>query len=63
MRVRGCAGRAQVPQTVVDAIADYLSNWNATSAGRSPRGRSNKAVLAAHAAAAAFLGCDAARRW
>jgi cysteine desulfurase family protein (TIGR01976 family) len=52
-------GGTQVPQSVVDAIGDYLSSWNANLGGAFATSARSDAVLAeAHAAAAAFLGCD-----
>jgi cysteine desulfurase family protein (TIGR01976 family) len=52
-------GGTQVPQTVIDAIADYLSSWNANLGGVFATSARSDAVLAeAHTSAAAFLGCD-----
>jgi cysteine desulfurase family protein (TIGR01976 family) len=52
-------GGTQVPQAVIDAIADYLTNWNANLGGAFDTSARSDAVLAeAHAAAAVFLCCD-----
>ncbi|HXJ63466.1 MAG TPA: cysteine desulfurase-like protein [Actinomycetota bacterium] len=50
-------GGTQMPRSVIDAIADYLANWNANLGGAFETSRRSDAVLAeAHAAAAAFVG-------
>ncbi len=52
-------GGTQVPQQVIDAMADYLANWNANLGGAFATSARSDAVLAeAHVAAAAFLGAD-----
>ena len=52
-------GGTQVPQRVIDAIADYLAQSNANTCGAYATSRRTDAVLAeARAAMADFLGCD-----
>jgi cysteine desulfurase family protein (TIGR01976 family) len=52
-------GGTQVPQQVIDAMADYLANWNANLGGAfATSARSDRVVAEAHAAGAAFLGAD-----
>jgi len=52
-------GGTQVPRQVIDAVADYLANWNANLGGAFATSARSDALLAeAHAAAAAFLGAD-----
>jgi cysteine desulfurase family protein (TIGR01976 family) len=52
-------GGTQVPQRVIDAIADYLANSNANTCGAYATSRRTDAVIAeARAAMADFLGCD-----
>jgi len=52
-------GGTQVPQRVIDAIADYLSHSNANTCGAYATSRRTDAVIAgARAAMADFLGCD-----
>ena len=54
----GPAG-SQVPQTVVDAVAGYLTECNANHGGVFPTSRTSDAWLArAHQAVADFLGAD-----
>jgi len=54
----GAAG-SQVPQTVIDAIGDYLSNRNANHEGEFATSRESDAMLEqAHLAGADFLGAD-----
>ncbi|MBI3406501.1 MAG: cysteine desulfurase-like protein [Acidobacteria bacterium] len=56
----GPAG-TQVPQRVIDAMADYLANSNANTCGAFATSRRSDAIIAeAHSAMADFLGCDAA---
>jgi len=53
-------GGTQVPQRVIDAIADYLTRSNANTHGQFETSRRSDQVLAdAHQAAADLLGCDA----
>jgi cysteine desulfurase family protein (TIGR01976 family) len=52
-------GGTQVPQRVIDAIADYLANSNANTGGAYATSRRTDVVIAeARAAMADFLGCD-----
>ncbi len=52
-------GGTQVPQRVIDAIADYLKHSNANTCGAYATSRRTDAVIAqARAAMADFLGCD-----
>jgi len=52
-------GGTQVPQRVVDAIADYLAHSNANTCGAYATSRRTDAVIArARAAMADFLSCD-----
>jgi cysteine desulfurase family protein (TIGR01976 family) len=52
-------GGTQVPQRVIDAITDYLTNSNANTCGAYATSRRTDAVIAeARAAMADFLGCD-----
>src|SRR3954469_7050273 len=52
-------GGTQVPQQVIDAVADYLANWNANLGGAfATTVRSDALLSEAHAAAAAFVGAD-----
>jgi cysteine desulfurase family protein (TIGR01976 family) len=52
-------GGTQVPQQVIDAVVNYLTNSNANTGGAYATSRSNDAMLAAaHAAMADFLGCE-----
>ena len=52
-------GGTQVPQQVIDAIADYLTRSNSNTHGLFPTSRrSDETVLAAHQAAADLLNCD-----
>jgi cysteine desulfurase family protein (TIGR01976 family) len=53
-------GGTQVPQSVIDAIADYLQRSNANAGGLFETSRSTDAVLSdARLAAAELLGCGA----
>jgi cysteine desulfurase family protein (TIGR01976 family) len=53
-------GGTQVPDTVIEAISDYLRESNANLGGPFETSRRSDAVVAqAHMAAAAFLGCSA----
>ena len=53
-------GGTQVPQRVIDAIADYLATNNANTGGAYATSRSTDAMIAeARAAMADFLNCDA----
>jgi cysteine desulfurase family protein (TIGR01976 family) len=53
-------GGTQVPESVVEAIASYLRDWNANLGGSFARSRASEVVVAqAHIAAAAFLGARA----
>jgi len=53
-------GGTQVPQTVIDAVAGYLRDWNANLGGAFATSmRSDEFVDEAHRAAADLLGCDA----
>ena len=53
-------GGTQVPQRVIDAIADYLKRNNANTGGAYATSRHTDAMIAgARAAMADFLGCDA----
>ncbi len=55
----GPAG-TQVPQRVIDAMADYLAHSNANTCGAFPTSRRTDAVIAAaHQAMADLLGCAA----
>ncbi len=52
-------GGTQVPQRVIDAIADYLAHSNANTCGAYATSRRTDAVIArARAAMADFLSCD-----
>ncbi|MGH9536544.1 MAG: cysteine desulfurase-like protein [Terriglobales bacterium] len=52
-------GGTQVPQRVIDAIADYLKTSNANTCGAYATSRRTDAMIAeARAAMADFLGCD-----
>ena len=52
-------GGTQVPQRVIDAIADYLAHSNANTCGAYATSRRTDAVIAeARAAMADFFGCD-----
>jgi cysteine desulfurase family protein (TIGR01976 family) len=52
-------GGTQVPQRVIDAIAEYLAHSNANTCGAYATSRRTDAVIAgARAAMADFLGCD-----
>jgi cysteine desulfurase family protein (TIGR01976 family) len=52
-------GGTQVPQRVIDAIADYLKHSNANTCGAYPTSRRTDAVIAnSRAAMADFFGCD-----
>ncbi len=52
-------GGTQVPQRVIDAISDYLSNWNANLGGAFLTSqRSDLIVEQAHQAMADFFNCD-----
>lgn len=52
-------GGTQVPQTVIDAISDYLAHSNANTHGAFITSQRTDAVIAeAHAAMADLLGCD-----
>jgi cysteine desulfurase family protein (TIGR01976 family) len=52
-------GGTQVPQTVIDAISDYLRSSNANTDGASPTNqRTDAGIAAAPSAMADFLGCD-----
>ena len=52
-------GGTQVPQRVIDAIANYLSHSNANTSGAYATSRQTDAVIAeARAAMADFLACD-----
>lgn len=53
-------GGTQVPQRVIDAVADYLARSNANTHGTFPASRRTDATIAgAREAMADFLGCDA----
>ncbi len=53
-------GGTQVPQRVIDAMRDYLTNSNANTHGAFLTSRRSDEVIAdAHAALADLLGCDA----
>src|ERR1051326_7044691 len=53
-------GGTQVPQRVIDAIANYLRHDNANTGGAYATSRHTDAMIAeARAAMADFLGCDA----
>src|SRR5215471_17127809 len=53
-------GGTQVPQRVIDAIADYLARNNANSGGAYQTSRNTDQMIAeARAAMADFLNCDA----
>ncbi len=53
-------GGTQVPLRVMDAMRDYLLNYNANTAGAFTTSRRTDAMLVeAHAAMADLLGCDA----
>ncbi len=52
-------GGTQVPQRVIDAIADYLTRSNSNTHGAFPTSeRTDETIAAAHAAVADLLGCD-----
>jgi len=52
-------GGTQVPQRVIDAIAEYLGHSNANTCGAYATSRRTDAVISrARAAMADFLGCD-----
>jgi cysteine desulfurase family protein (TIGR01976 family) len=52
-------GGTQVPQRVIDAVAEYLAHSNANTCGAYATSRRTDAVIAgARAAMADFLGCD-----
>jgi cysteine desulfurase family protein (TIGR01976 family) len=52
-------GGTQVPQRVIDAIANYLAHSNANSHGAfATSRRTDEAIAAAHSAMADLLGCD-----
>lgn len=52
-------GGTQVPQRVIDAIADYLATSNANTHGAFLTSeRTDETIAAAHSAMADFLGCD-----
>jgi cysteine desulfurase family protein (TIGR01976 family) len=52
-------GGTQVPQSVIDAISNYLATNNANTCGAYATSRNTDRVIAeARAAAADFLGCD-----
>lgn len=52
-------GGTQVPQTVIDAMSDYLAHSNANTHGAFITSQRTDAVIAeAHAAMADLLGCD-----
>jgi selenocysteine lyase/cysteine desulfurase len=52
-------GGTQVPQRVIDAIADYLAHANAnTHGGFLTSRRTDETIGAAHTAMADLLGCD-----
>ncbi len=51
-------GGTQVPKTVIDAVAEYLRDWNANLGGAfATSARSDEVVAGAHGAAADLLGC------
>jgi cysteine desulfurase family protein (TIGR01976 family) len=53
-------GGTQVPQSVIDAISDYLARCNANTHGNYATSRESDEVIAqAHQAMADFLNCDA----
>ncbi len=53
-------GGTQVPQTVIDAVVDYLTNRNANDHGAFITSqRTDETISAAHAAIADLLNCDA----
>ncbi len=53
-------GGTQVPQRVIDAIADYLASNNANTGGAYPTSRNTDGMIAeARSAMADFLNCDA----
>ncbi|SPE33057.1 Cysteine desulfurase family protein [Acidobacteriia bacterium SbA2] len=53
-------GGTQVPQRVIDAMRDYLTNSNANTHGAFLTSiRSDEVIAQAHAAVADLLGCDA----
>ena len=53
-------GGTQVPQRVIDAMRDYLMNFNANTHGAfSTSRKSDEVISEAHAAVADLLGCDA----
>jgi cysteine desulfurase family protein (TIGR01976 family) len=55
------SGGTQVPDSVIDAIADYLRESNANLGGAFDTSRRSDALIEqAHETAAAFLGCDPA---
>jgi selenocysteine lyase/cysteine desulfurase len=52
-------GGTQVPQRVIDAIADYLARSNANTHGAfATSARTDETIAAAHAAMADLLGCN-----
>src|SRR5580765_3781333 len=52
-------GGTQVPQRVIDAISDYLTQSNANTCGAYATSRHTNAIINdARAAMADFLGCD-----
>jgi selenocysteine lyase/cysteine desulfurase len=53
-------GGTQVPQSVINAMVNYLADSNANTGGAYVTSRNTDAMLvAAHAAMADLLGCDA----
>lgn len=53
-------GGTQVPQRVIDAVADYLAHHNANTHGAFATSHRSDAIIdSAHAALADLLGCDA----
>ncbi len=53
-------GGTQVPQRVIDAVADYLAHHNANTHGAFATSQRSDAIIdSAHAAMADLLGCDA----
>jgi cysteine desulfurase family protein (TIGR01976 family) len=53
-------GGTQVPQRVIDAMANYLANSNSNTHGAfATSRRTDETIAAAHAAMADLLGCDA----
>jgi len=52
-------GGTQVPQRVIDAIADYLARSNSNTHGAfATSARTDETIAAAHSAMADLLGCD-----